>query len=97
MKDEEIINAIRDLKEYEREAVLMFAFRYALGRMSMAPSLMVHVISRSKGVLSESMIKSIISEIEMADKQDLIGAECDRNIWLDLAKELRFECVKKYG
>ena len=97
MKDDEIMNAIRDLKEYEREAIFMFAFRYALGRMSMAPSLMVDVISRCKGVLSESMIKSIISEIEMADKQDLIGAECDRNIWLNLAKELRHECVKKYG
>lgn len=66
----------------------MFAFRYALGRISMAPSIMCDVISKNKKEISNNIIKNIIYEIDTADRNKCIGDDVDRRDWLNLKKEL---------
>ena len=52
-----------EFKNYEMDWIIMFAFRYALGRMSMDPSIMCDVISKNKKEISNHIIKNMIYEI----------------------------------
>lgn len=77
-----------EIKKYKMEWIIMFAFRYALGRMSIAPSIMCDVISKNKKEISNHIIEQMIYEIDIADRNNCIGDDVDRRDWLNLKKEL---------
>lgn len=77
-----------EIKKYEMDWIVMFAFRYALGRMSMATSIMCDVISKNKKEINNHIIKNMIYEIDIADRNSCIGDDVDRRDWLNLKKEL---------
>lgn len=64
------------------ENTLFFAFRYALGRMSTAPSIVVRNILNNWQELSEDTKKRMKREILDCRKHDgLCGMQCDDVEW----------------
>ena len=64
------------------EHTLFFAFRYALGRMSTAPSIVVRNILSNWQKLSEHTKQQIKDEIlEYRKREGLCGMKCDDNEW----------------
>ena len=63
------------------EFTLIFAFRYALGRMSTAPSYVVDDIKNNWNQLSNAHKKLIKEEIEEAIENGNAGMQCDSEIW----------------
>lgn len=84
-----------EIKKYEIEWIILFAFRYALGRMSMATSIICDVITRNKTKMNKHIIKNMIYEIEYADRNAFIGDDADRREWMDLKEELEWVVTQK--
>ena len=63
------------------EHTLIFAFRYALGRMSTAPSIVVDDLQRNWNQLSDFTKKQIKEEILEAIKLKRAGMDCDIAEW----------------
>jgi len=68
---------------------LFFAFRYALGRMSTAPSIVADDLKRNWYLLNKNTKERIKEEINEAIEKKTIGMECDKDVWeeiLELSK-----------
>lgn len=63
------------------ETILVFAFRYALGRMTYSTSLMADVLIREWEMIHPLTRKQIQDDIELAIKQNDAGMECDIAEW----------------
>ena len=64
------------------EYTLFFAFRYALGRMSTAPSIVVMNILNNWHDLSKDTKQRIKQEIlDYRKREGLCGMQCDDNEW----------------
>ena len=66
------------------QTILVFAFRYALGRMSMAPSIMASKIRERWSKLSIPTKKLIKDEIDFAIKFDHAGMDMDVSTWKEI-------------
>lgn len=70
--------------------ILFYAFRYALGRRSYSPSIVVENIQSNINQISEDDIKAYINEISQCND---LGDAMDAQLWNDfkdyLEKELR--------
>jgi len=60
---------------------LMFAFRYALGRMSTAPSIVVEDILNNWDKLTDYEKEEIKNEIKQVIKENRAGMNCDIEEW----------------
>ena len=65
---------------------LFFAFRYALGRMSTAPSIVADDLKKNWHLLNEVTKKMIKEEINEAIQKGRIGMKCDRDVWEEILK-----------
>ena len=63
---------------------LFFAFRYALGRKSTAPSYVADDIKRNWYILSRSDKERIQQEIKEAIESNRAGMECDIKTWQEI-------------
>lgn len=71
------------IPEKDQEIILMFAFRYALGRSSYAPSLIVELLKNAWKDLSKEMRQKIKDEI--AEHYELFGFnKIDAESWLEI-------------
>lgn len=77
-----------NLNKGEFNLLIVFAFRYALGRRSMAPGIVCDLIRKNSGHLTEMTRTTIIYEIDYAYEHGLLGDSCDVDDWLRLKKEL---------
>ena len=68
------------------EFTLLFAFRYALGRMSTAPSYVVRDLKRNWNNFDETHKKLIKEEIKEAMKENRAGMSCDIENWNEILK-----------
>lgn len=68
----------------EQREVLIYSFRYALGRMTYATMTMQHVITHAWPHLNDGTRALIKREIRQAEEDNMIGMECDRRGWLKL-------------
>jgi len=83
MKDDaKVINFGVDARE-----ITLYAFRYALGRMTYSTSTMSEHLIRNKDVLSKQDKKLICEEIEDAIKWERAGHACDIENWEKVVKE----------
>lgn len=73
---------------HEQDIVILFAFRYALGRESMAPSIMSDTILENKDILKPKTLETIIEEIDVQKKMGLLGDTCDEYTWEYLKEQL---------
>tara|TARA_R110000803_G_scaffold206817_1_gene274327 strand:- start:1019 stop:1297 length:279 start_codon:yes stop_codon:yes gene_type:complete len=65
--------------------VIFYAFRYALGRKTGAPSTISEAITRNIDAFAEWELKQIVKEIlEFEDFYKELGDECDKVVWYDL-------------
>lgn len=76
------------LSDWEFNTLILFAFRYALGRRSMAPSIVCDLIRKNRDKIMKITRITIVYEIDYAYENELLGDECDIEEWLNLKKEL---------
>ena len=78
------------LRYDQQREMLIYAFRYALGRQSYAPHTMMDIILKNKNILSEQDIELIIREIDEAVEDNMAGdPKIDAKRWQATAEELR--------
>lgn len=68
--------------------LMIFAFRYALGRASMAPYSVSEVIKQNKDLLSQHDINLIIEDVKRAKESNMAGMGCDVRTWEGLVNFL---------
>ena len=73
-----------NINESEQRDIILYAFRYALGRMTYSVSTMVDVLDRNWAVLSKSDKELIQREIRFAISNECIGMKCDKEQWQKL-------------
>lgn len=67
--------------------ILIYAFRYALGRMTGAPTDVVEAILENKDKLDIWQQVQIYTDIRKAEKENRLGQDCDKEVWLRLKNE----------
>ena len=77
--------------------ILIYAFRYALGRSSYAVSTVIGVIIENAQNLTDSDLKLYIQEIKEAIKIEHCGMEMDCRSWQRLAEHLQDELNSRNG
>ena len=65
----------------ELDCIAFYAFRYALGRKSMAVSAVADILIRHWKELKLTTRATIKEEIQLAIKENRAGDECDRTKW----------------
>lgn len=65
----------------QQQHILIFAFRYALGRMSTAPSIVVDELIKNWDGIHENSQRMIKEEICHAIKHNMAGMDCDVKTW----------------
>lgn len=68
--------------------IVVFAFRYALGRRTYAPSLVAGYITEHLDSFTEHELNQMADEIEDAERDGLLGDACDAAVWLELKDRL---------
>lgn len=68
--------------------ILMYAFRYAIGRMTYAVSEVAKEIITHAAEIPDDMKRRIISEITDAEKKGQLGHDCDRDDWFAVRQKL---------
>ena len=63
--------------------ILIFAFRYALGRMSMAPLTVIEELKKHWGKIPPTAQKQIKTDITSAIEGGRAGMDCDVKTWSD--------------
>ena len=74
-------------KSDQREC-LIFAFRYALGRCSMAPFSVSQIIKGNIELLTGFDKMQMMEDIDFAIKNDTAGMKCDVATWKELKIKL---------
>lgn len=74
--------------------ILIFAFRYALGRQTFAPSIVVENIQNNIHKLDNNIIDIMLKDIE--EHPFSLGMDCDRRTWANLVDFLN-ETKKSRG
>lgn len=79
------------LSRTDFEILLMSAFRYALGRSSYVPSVIIDIIENNKEQVRESTLKLFVDEIEERKRigLDSLGMSVDIESWLGLQERLK--------
>lgn len=75
--------------------IIMFAFRYALGRATAAPSIAIRCLEENWHRLSEQDKEQIVREIMGAVMRGDAGSDAHANEWLKFADEHRDAMEKK--
>jgi len=74
------------LKDSDQREILIYAFRYALGRCTYAPHTIVDILKSRWWDLSEGDRALFIKEIREASDLNLLGHDCDRAGWMQIAR-----------
>lgn len=76
------------LNNKEFNLLILFAFRYALGRRCTAPGIVCDLIRKNRDKIMKITKITIVYEINDAYEKGLLGDECDIEERLSLKKEL---------
>ena len=80
---------------YERDIVI-FAFRYSLGRMSMAPYSFTSWAKRNIEHISRPDMELMTREIDAAELDKHLGMDCDISTWVNFKHFLSTESEKRF-
>ena len=75
--------------------ILTFAFRYALGRMSMAPSIVGDNIKANINIIPTLDLYGMVHEIQMEYEVDGLGEDCDVRTWMELQRDIEKELERR--
>lgn len=82
--------------QVDRE-ILMYAMRYALGRMTFAPMTVVENIKHNIDLFSEGDLEIFIRDIEEQESygRQALGMNCDIETWLNFKQYLKDRTQKE--
>lgn len=75
--------------------IITFAFRYALGRMSMAPTIVADTIRKNINLIPTLDLHGMAHEIEMEYEVDGLGEDCDVRTWMNLQRDIEKELERR--
>lgn len=77
-----------EISKEDFNILVVFAARYAIGRMSTAPGLVADIVTKYKDELDEQTKKAIIDEVGIFENLQLLVMDQDIDTWQNLVKEL---------
>ena len=80
---------------YSRD-IIIFSFRYSLGRMSMAPYSFTSWCKENIDDISRGDINLMIKEIDEAELDKDLGMDCDIATWINFRHFLTIEDEKRF-
>ena len=75
----------------EFQQIIIYAERYAIGRMTYVPSEVNQIIRKYLPRISSNTLGVLIQDIEFKADRDMLGMDFDKKMWLALLDTLRNE------
>ena len=75
----------------EFQRFIIYAERYAIGRMTYVPSDVNNIILKYLPRISSNTLGVLIQDIELEADRDMLGMDFDKKMWLALLETLRNE------
>ena len=75
----------------EFQQFIIYAERYAIGRMTYVPSEVNQIIRKYLPRISSNTLSVLIQDIELEADRDMLGMDFDKKMWLALLDTLRNE------
>ena len=75
----------------EFQQFIIYAERYAIGRMTYVPSEVNNIILKYLPRISSNTLGVLIQDIELEADRDMLGMDFDKKMWLALLETLRNE------
>lgn len=75
--------------------IITFAFRYALGRRSMAPSMVSDTIKANIKLIPTLDLYGIVHEIQQEYEVDGLGEDGDVRTWMELQRDIENELERR--
>lgn len=77
---------------HDIKSMIMFAFRYAMGRKTFASNIITEIIVENLEIFSRNEIAQMITEIDFQERLGGLGDDCDILTWKDF-KQLLLEII----
>ena len=81
----------------EFQQFIIYAERYAIGRMTYVPSEVNNIILKYLPRISSNTLGVLIQDIELEANRDMLGMDFDKKMWLALLDTLRNERDRRKG
>ena len=81
----------------EFQQFIIYAERYAIGRMTYVPSEVNNIILKYLPRISSNTLGVLIQDIELEANRDMLGMDFDKKMWLALLDALRNERDRRKG
>lgn len=79
----------------EFQQFIIYAERYAIGRMTYVPSAVNDIILKYLPFIANNTLGILIQDIELEADRDMLGMDFDKKMWLALLDTLRNEREKR--
>ena len=79
----------------EFQQFIIYAERYAIGRMTYVPSEVNQIIRKYLPRISSNTLGVLIQDIELEADRDMLGMDFDKKMWLALLDILKNEREKR--
>lgn len=79
----------------KQQWLLLFAFRYALGRESTAPSIVAEALLANMPKFNDTHLRLFVEEIDEAIRLTACGRCCDKSEWLKVRAAAEKELEKR--
>jgi len=76
-------------KEFQQ--FIIYAERYAIGRMTYVPSAVNDIILKYLPFIANNTLGVLIQDIELEANREMLGMDFDKKMWLELLDTLRNE------
>ena len=80
-----------NIKNDELETLLIYAQRYAIGRIRHAPTEVSELVRKYMPYATTGALNVLIQDIEQQADVDMLGDVCDKKMWLALLDTLKNE------
>ena len=75
----------------EFQQFIIYAERYAIGRMTYVPSAVNDIILKYLPFITKNTVGVLIQDIELEANRDMLGMDFDKKMWLALLDTLKNE------
>ena len=79
----------------EFQQFIIYAERYAIGRMTYVPSAVNDIILKYLPFIANNTLGILIRDIELEADRDMLGMDFDKKMWLELLEVLKAEREKR--
>lgn len=77
-----------EIDHEDLQSLVIYAQRYAIGRMTYAPAEIKDIVLKHLPNLSDNTLNVIVSDIDYHQKKKSLGTATDEALWLDLRQQL---------